>query len=505
MKRLRVLLVAALCAAGVAACDGLKEAFTAHVDLVARAGGQELSTERLAGLMANSQIPVQHDVAQVVADFWVSYQLLGLAGAHGDSLNDPKLVDQVMWAPLAQARARKFFSEVIKKKYANTDTSNLEQRYAQGEVLSAQHILIMMPQGGAGMSEKKQDSLRQVAEGIRKRVTSENFSQLAKQYSEDPGSKDRGGSYPAFLPGAMVPEFENGVRALKPGEISSSLVHTSYGFHIIRRHLLSEVHPEFVEALLQHSDQAAESTYFAQADSVAKIDFKPNHVAKAREVAANYNNHIDDRTVLASSRRGDFTAGKLAKWLQEFGPSSNYRQYIMNGPDSAATQIIRIFARNEILIADAQKAGIQPDTEDVNGVRRSFDHMLQTAWYGLGVDPGSLGDSAKTKPERERLAASRVEDALDRLFQTNGQAFVDITPQLANALRMKYSYRVNPAGVERALERAQVVRAALDSTRARQSGGVMPGGAPPMPVSPPPGANPTMPPVVPPGGRGGRQ
>src|SRR5688572_777325 len=90
MKRQAILAIAG--AAVLAACDGFKEAMSAHQDVVARAGGQELSVTRLSELMGNSKIPLQKDVARAVADLWVSYQLLGHAAANGDSLNDQKIV-----------------------------------------------------------------------------------------------------------------------------------------------------------------------------------------------------------------------------------------------------------------------------------------------------------------------------------------------------------------------------------------------------------------------------
>src|SRR3954466_14139610 len=95
MKRSPIL-VLALCATTLAACGGLKDALTAHVDVVARAGSQELSVTRLSDLLgkAKLQVPINKDVATLVArDLWVPYQLLGVAAARGDSLADAKAID----------------------------------------------------------------------------------------------------------------------------------------------------------------------------------------------------------------------------------------------------------------------------------------------------------------------------------------------------------------------------------------------------------------------------
>src|SRR5712671_2406303 len=96
MKRTSLLGLALCCATTLAACSGLKDALTAHVDVVARAGSQELSVTRLSDLLGNSKIgvPINKDVATLVArDLWVPYQLLGVAAARGDSLADAKAID----------------------------------------------------------------------------------------------------------------------------------------------------------------------------------------------------------------------------------------------------------------------------------------------------------------------------------------------------------------------------------------------------------------------------
>src|SRR5437868_15400471 len=135
MKRQGIVIIAAVGA--LAACEG---ALTAHVDTVAKAGSQELSVERLGNILGGaSQIPIQgpqgREVAKNLANLWVDYQLLGVAAAHNDSLNDPKVVDKALWAIIAMERIRKLGEQVLAKA-PSTDTAQNASRYAPGEMLS---------------------------------------------------------------------------------------------------------------------------------------------------------------------------------------------------------------------------------------------------------------------------------------------------------------------------------------------------------------------------------
>src|SRR5690606_34368921 len=157
------------------ACDGFREAMTAHVDVVARAGSQELSVDRFATMLGSSSVPLNKDVARTVADFWINYQLLGLAAARGDSLNSPAVVDSAMWMTMMNVRSQKFLQQVSADWIPQDTSFATEEKYAQGDLLAARHILFRVPQGA---DQAQIDSVRTIAESVRAQVTPANFAEM---------------------------------------------------------------------------------------------------------------------------------------------------------------------------------------------------------------------------------------------------------------------------------------------------------------------------------------
>ena len=97
------------------------------------------------------------------------------------------------------------------------------------ETVDLSHILLEIKAGKEServAREKIEELLQRVKQG-------EKFEDLCRQYSEDPGNKDRGGEIGSMQRGDFVPEFEEVAFLLEPGEMSD-IVKTRFGFHIIQ-------------------------------------------------------------------------------------------------------------------------------------------------------------------------------------------------------------------------------------------------------------------------------
>jgi peptidyl-prolyl cis-trans isomerase D len=463
----------------LAACDGLKEAMTAHVDVAATAAGRELSVERLATLMTDAGAPTGKDVARAIADLWVDYQLLAEAAAANDSLNDPATMDAALASVMDRMLVDAWYRTVQPQLQGRVDSAAFPSRYANGELFAARHILVQMPQNA---DQAKRDSVKRKAEAIRARVTSTNFATVAQRESQDPGSAARGGDLGVFFPGQMVGPFEEAVRSTAPGEISAP-IETQFGWHIIRRSTYDEVREEASRALGARGLQVAESTFVDSLERAAKVELKANAVATLRGVTEDLPGAVGKRDVLASLEGGAYTAGDAATMLLGVPQRQQLVQQVATAPDSVVReQLLKPLVRSEVVRRAAKRAGTALDTGEVAQLRRSFVAAVDASWKGLDIAPNALADSAQTKEARQALAASRVESALARMV--GGQLpVVPVPPPVQQALKARYGGRVNVAALDRAVERARQLKAQRDSA----ANAALPPSEVPIPGVPPAG------------------
>jgi peptidyl-prolyl cis-trans isomerase D len=163
------------------------------------------------------------------------------------------------------------------------------QQYELPNRVHAEHILLMT----VGKTDAEVAEIKVKAEDILAQTKKKgaNFEDLAKRYSEDPGSKAKNGDLGWIQQGQTVPEFEKTAFSLNKGE-TSGLVRTQYGFHIIKVVDKENAHTKTFEEvkdsirtpyLLQKADQSAG----AIADKVSG-DIRQSNKLSLDELAQKY-------------------------------------------------------------------------------------------------------------------------------------------------------------------------------------------------------------------------
>lgn len=477
----------------LAGCEGLKEALTAHVDVVAKAGSQELSVNRLGDLLggAKIQVPVSRETAAVLADIWAGFQQLAYAAAHGDSLADKKTIDQSI-APIVNVQKLQRFMDSVQKTFKVDSGSESAYNQAAGGLVAARHILIGFKNPGVPASQAEKDSVLKKAQQVRAEVTAANFSDMVKKYSADPSAAQNKGNMGVFAPGDMVPSFYAGTAALKPGDISQP-VESQFGYHIIQRLPYSEAKAEFAARYSQVAVRIADSTYMAELATAGNVQVKDNAPASMRDAVKDQSKHHADKTAIATYKGGTLTVADFLGWLETFPPQAQMNARIPQAPDSVLKPFAKQLAVQELLLRRADSAHVTVPDSIRTQYYTGMAQLVQNLESALGIDAKSLADSAKTTAEKERLAASRVDSYLDRMMAGQAQLISVPTP-VKKMLDIKYEASVNSAGIDRALERAQKTRASADSARSANQ----PKSAIPMPGVPPAGAEPgaTEPPAT---------
>jgi parvulin-like peptidyl-prolyl isomerase len=104
-------------------------------------------------------------------------------------------------------------------------------------MVAASHVLIQYKgslRSNPNNQRTKEEAKKLATEVMNKAKKGQDFAALAKEYSDEPGAKDRAGALGKFARAQMVKPFADAAFALKPGEISP-VVETDFGFHVIKR------------------------------------------------------------------------------------------------------------------------------------------------------------------------------------------------------------------------------------------------------------------------------
>ena len=299
--------------------------------------------------------------------------------------------------------------------------NNIEQ-YSTPEQVRASHILFKTDgKDDAAVKAKAEDVLKQARAGA-------DFAELAKKYSEDDASAKNGGDLDYFGKGRMVPEFDQAVFAMQPGQISD-LVKTQYGYHIIKltdkkagtTRSLADVRQQITDQLAYEKAQAQAADL---AQTLQKQITKPadlDSVGKAQGLAVQESGFFArDEPILglgpspeAATRAFDMKTGEIA------GPVRTSRGFAFEtllarqDPYIPKLDEVKDRVRDELVKERARDLSRQKATEIAAKLKDAPD--FEKAAKAAGVEAKTTELIARDAPIPDLGNAPAVEDAAFKL------------------------------------------------------------------------------------------
>jgi PPIC-type PPIASE domain len=448
VRRFAVLSIVAL-----AGCSGLRDAVTAHQNVVARAAGQELTVTELAQLIAPvKQVPLSRAVVDRLADLWVDYELLGHAVASGDSLLDSATVMEASWPTVMQAIANGYHDSTIVGR-ATVTAAEVDSAYNAGNVRWIDHILVRVAQD---TTARVKAARRRVAEGyLAQLARGASFTRLAEEKSEDVQTAKSGGSLGLVRRGQLPRTFEDAAWSLSPGQISG-IVQTAYGYHLIWRPPLAQVRDSFATALKGIEVERLDSLYMDSLTRHSDIKIKGSAPAAVRAAVQDMRDAKTNGRVLATYHGGELTLKEFARWLQAFPPQVPGE--LAQAADSSVSEFLASLVRNDIMLAQARAAHVRLTRADRDSITALYRRDLASMEDKLGVSAESL---AATGPSASKATAEahRVDAYFtDVISHPSSRPFFAVPPFLADVLRSRWPWSISPEGVDAALAEATKLR-----------------------------------------------
>jgi hypothetical protein len=387
----------------------------------------------------------------------------------GDSLLDSASVLAASWPDVAQLLIGRYHDQVTGRQLS-LDSAQVDSVYTAGDLRLIRHILVRTD---TSMSAAQRAAKRRQAERLRAQVAAGGSWERANQANEDPGAKAQDGSIGVIARGETVAPFEAAAFALAPGELGP-VTETRFGFHVLSRPRLREVRVAFRDGVRQRLMAHVDSAYLARLPDSMHLAVRSGAPAAVRDVVRDPVAARGARQVLASFDGGRLTSGDLARWLDILPPQTEQR--LQAAQDEDLKRFVTAIARNQMLLVRARTAGIHLDSAEYGQLKLALQRQLADVRTALGLDSLTPADTASRSARA--AAVTRKVDAYLGKIAVSPQQLVPVPAALVDLLGARESWRVYPAGVQRALSLARDRRAGLDSAAGRTAPG---GGGPPRP------------------------
>jgi hypothetical protein len=427
-------------------------------NIVARAGGNELTADWLAEAIAEGEIATQPTAVERWAWLWVQYSLYLQRLAEGDSLVDTTTVLEAMWPEVLKATVNNYYDRLLAERLVVTEAT-IDSAYNAGDHRLIDHILV----AGGPRYPPDEDARRQrLARSLEARLRAGSSWEDEAQHTDDPATRNSWGRLGIITVGETMPEFEQTAFSLAPGEMSG-VVQTEFGYHIIRRPALDDVRDEYREAITGVLVQRWKEEFLASLEAERELQVLEDGPAIMRYAA--------DRPIrILASEPGDvigtYEGGKLTDvtfvgWLQAL-PSWEHMS-IEGAGDEELKEMARIAMQNDILYLEAKSVGTRLRDEQFAEIKRQLNNRLKWLRSAMRVD-SVLARAAREA--REGVAREVLFEYTRRVITTHRDVQT-VPPFLARKLRAEEDWEFSYPGLNRAIRRS----VALSDERSSKNGG----------------------------------
>ncbi|MBL7128366.1 MAG: peptidylprolyl isomerase [Ignavibacteria bacterium] len=282
----------------------------------------------------------------------------------------------------------------------------LTDKRKRNDGIRASHILIQDKKDSLGNITDSVGTFNRAMEILKRIKNGEDFATVAKEVSEDPGSKDNGGDLGFFDRRRMVQPFDSAAFSLEVGEVSD-LVRTPFGWHIIKLTEIKEFSPfeeqketlktefkrgqMFRAAYTKYMESAREDYNFAIDPNGLKFlitKFDSTKTINEANVDSLFTGE-DRKVVLATFKDGQIIVEDMVQYL------NTNRDYGSNAPiTKKLVQIIEGASEMPILNLIAVKENIEDD-EDYKKLLADYEDGLLT----FKIDQEELWSKIKINDE----------------------------------------------------------------------------------------------------------
>lgn len=161
-------------------------------------------------------LPLEAEKRKLLGETKANLEFAVLKSEEVIAPSDVKASEKAEFLAANEAKAKEYFEQK-------------KAEFSTPEQVRARHILVKSEPG----NEESEKKALAKAQELAKRAKTEDFAKLAKENSDDPGSKIKGGDLGFFDRGKMVPEFEQVAFTIPANQVSEP-VKSQFGYHVIQ-------------------------------------------------------------------------------------------------------------------------------------------------------------------------------------------------------------------------------------------------------------------------------